>query len=71
MTAISNLFSPKQIQSYKESDARINIWEGAVRSGKTFISLWRFIKELQRGPEGEYALFVGHTIPSSVIRFPS
>lgn len=51
-----NLFSPKQIRSYKESNARINIWEGAVRSGKTFISLWRFIKELQQGPEGEYAL---------------
>lgn len=51
-----NLFSNKQIQSYKESDARINIWEGAVRSGKTFISLWRFVKELMKGPEGEYAL---------------
>ena len=50
------LFSPKQIKSYQESDARINIWEGAVRSGKTFISLWRFIKELKFGPEGEYAL---------------
>lgn len=48
-------FSPKQIKSFKESNARINIWEGAVRSGKTFISLWRFIKELQQGPEGEYA----------------
>lgn len=53
---IDKIFSQKQIQSYKESDARINIWEGAVRSGKTFISLWRFIKELKFGPEGEYAL---------------
>lgn len=51
-----NIFSPKQIKSYKESNARINIWEGAVRSGKTFISLWRFVKELMHGPEGEYAL---------------
>lgn len=54
------LFSDKQIQSYKESNARINIWEGAVRSGKTFISLWRFIKELKTGPEGEYA-FISKT----------
>lgn len=50
------IFSPKQIKSFKESNARINIWEGAVRSGKTFISLWRFIKELKYGPDGEYAL---------------
>src|SRR6267378_2303639 len=50
------LFSDKQIKSYQESDARINIWEGAVRSGKTFISLWRFVKELMKGPQGEYAL---------------
>jgi PBSX family phage terminase large subunit len=50
------LFSPKQIRSFQDSDARINIWEGAVRSGKTYISLWRFIKELKQGPEGEYAV---------------
>jgi len=41
--------------SYDQSTARINIWEGAVRSGKTFISLQRFFKELLLGPEGEYA----------------
>lgn len=56
-------FSPKQIRSYQESDARINIWEGAVRSGKTFISLIRFIKELREGPEGEYA-FICRTYDS-------
>jgi len=48
--------SPKQIQSFKESDAKINIWEGAVRSGKTYISLWRFLTELSEGPAGEYVL---------------
>lgn len=48
--------SAKQIQSFKESDAKINIWEGAVRSGKTYISLWRFLTELTEGPEGEYVL---------------
>lgn len=51
-----NPFSEKQLTSYRDSDARINIWQGAVRSGKTFISLWRFIKELKYGPVGEYAL---------------
>lgn len=48
--------SPKQLQSFKESNAKINIWEGAVRSGKTFISLWRFLTELSEGPEGEYVI---------------
>lgn len=49
-----NDLSPKQLKSLSESDAKINIWEGAVRSGKTYISLWRFIKELTFGPQGEY-----------------
>lgn len=48
--------SQLQIQSFKEADAKINIWEGAVRSGKTYISLWRFLAELAEGPEGEYVL---------------
>lgn len=48
--------SALQIQSFKEADAKINIWEGAVRSGKTYISLWRFVAELAEGPEGEYVL---------------
>lgn len=48
--------SPKQKDSLLNSDAKINIWEGAVRSGKTYISLWRFLVELEEGPEGEYAM---------------
>ncbi len=48
--------SPLQLQSYRESNAKINIWEGAVRSGKTYISLWRFLTELSEGPEGQYVI---------------
>lgn len=48
--------SELQITSFQNSDAKINIWEGAVRSGKTYISLWRFLTELVEGPEGEYVL---------------
>lgn len=48
--------SDKQMASLAESDARINIWEGAVRSGKTYISLWRWLKELTYGQPGEYAI---------------
>lgn len=48
--------SALQIKSFQEADAKINIWEGAVRSGKTYISLWRFLTELIEGPDGEYVL---------------
>lgn len=48
--------SPKQIQSFKESNAKINIWVGAVRSGKTYISLWRFITAVREGPHGSYVM---------------
>ena len=48
--------SLKQAISFNESNAKINIWEGAVRSGKTYVSLWRFIRELDSGPEGDYAI---------------
>ena len=34
---------PQQIRSLKESRARINIFEGAIRSGKTIVSLLRFL----------------------------
>lgn len=50
------LLSPKQKLSLNTSSARINIWEGAVRSGKTFVSLIRFLKEVSRGPPGEYCI---------------
>jgi PBSX family phage terminase large subunit len=35
--------SDKQICSLRESNARINIWEGSVRSGKTIASLARWL----------------------------
>jgi PBSX family phage terminase large subunit len=50
------MLSFKQIKSLNESTAKINIWQGAVRSGKTYISLLRFLKELTNGSPGEYAI---------------
>jgi len=52
--------SDKQLVSYTESTKRLNIWEGSVRSGKSFISILRFIKELRSGPPG-HAMIVGPT----------
>lgn len=53
--------SAKQKQTLIESNARINIWIGAVRSGKTYASIWRFIKYIQHGPKGDL-MIIGKSI---------
>lgn len=58
MTTLNKALSNKQISSYAESTARINIWEGSVRSGKSFISILKFIEFLRSGPRGQ-AMVVG------------
>lgn len=50
--------SEKQIESFRESNARINLWEGAVRSGKSFSSLLKFCYALKNAPDGQ-AMVVG------------
>jgi PBSX family phage terminase large subunit len=61
---MSNPFIPvlsnKQRIAYKEATARINIWQGAVRSGKTYSSLIKFIDLLRNGPKGD-TLIIGVT----------
>lgn len=52
--------SDKQNLTLSESTARINIWEGAVRSGKSFSSLIRFLKFIQQAPKGNL-IAVGRT----------
>ena len=51
-----NSLSDKQLHSLCDSNSKINIWEGAVRSGKTYVSLWRWLKELTYGLPGEYCM---------------
>lgn len=51
MSIISSL-SDKQILSFQESDARINIFEGSVRAGKSFICLLRWLEFCRNGPPG-------------------
>jgi PBSX family phage terminase large subunit len=53
-------FSRKGLQSIRESNARINIWEGSVRSSKTICSLVRWLLYLRDGPPGDL-LMVGKT----------
>ena len=45
--------STNQIISIQEATSRINFWMGAVRSGKTFSSILKFIDLLQNGPPGD------------------
>lgn len=44
--------SPKQNQSIWEANKRLNVWIGAVRSGKTYSSIMKFIDLLKNAPEG-------------------
>lgn len=52
--------SPKQAASYQQATARINLWIGAVRSGKTFSSLWALVKMCHNAPPGDL-IIVGKT----------
>lgn len=37
------ILSPRQTESLATCDGRVNLWEGAVRSGKTFVSILAFL----------------------------
>jgi PBSX family phage terminase large subunit len=45
--------SDKQLLSIHEANKRFNIWCGAVRSGKTFASIEKFLKALKHGIPGD------------------
>lgn len=45
--------TPKQVNSILESNARMNLWIGSVRSGKTWAANARIIKEIKDGPSGD------------------
>ncbi len=56
MNEIQRPLSDKQIIALKECNARINILEGAVRSGKSHIANIIFLEDLRSGPDGEYLI---------------
>ncbi len=53
--------SRKQILSVVQADARINLWEGSVRSGKTIASLIRWLVYVASAPTGGELVMVGRT----------
>ena len=52
--------APKQLQSVLDSTARINIWDGSVRSGKTVATFPRWLEYIVNGPPGDL-IMVGKT----------
>ncbi|SNR44249.1 phage terminase, large subunit, PBSX family [Haloechinothrix alba] len=53
--------SEKQVTSIVESTARINLWEGAIRSGKTVASLLRWLGYVADPPRGGQLVVAGRT----------
>ncbi len=58
MNSIEFVTSPKQDRSYRQATHRFNIWVGAVRSGKTFSSIRKFLDRLKYGVPGD-AMIIG------------
>lgn len=54
--------SPKQIRSIAHATARINIWHGAIRSGKTIASLVAFVIAVAAAPSSGLVVIVGRSL---------
>lgn len=54
--------SPKQLASVREATARINLWHGAVRSGKTIASLLAFLLAIAVAPPSGLVVVVGRSL---------
>lgn len=58
LDVVTRSLSPIHLRSVVESTARINIWQGSVRSGKTVASLLRFLIAVAGAPtSGRIAIF--------------
>lgn len=54
-------FSPKQVLSISAANRRINLWEGAVSSGKTIASLWAWMDFVRTASTTGELVMVGKT----------
>lgn len=61
LDAVTKVLSPAQLCSIVEAQARINIWEGSVRSGKTIGSLLRWLMFVAKPPRDGELLIIGKT----------
>lgn len=59
---VTRIMSRKQVRSIMECTARINIWSGAVSSGKTIASLLALLFAIVRAPENGLIFIVGRSL---------
>lgn len=64
LVKLTKLMSPKQIVSVLDSYARINIWHGSIRSGKTFASIVAFLMAIVFAPSSGLIIIAGRTLDS-------
>jgi PBSX family phage terminase large subunit len=55
------VLSPKQVQSIAWATARVNLWQGSIRSGKTIGSLVKWLEFVANAPRGGELVMVGRT----------
>lgn len=53
--------SPKQARSISRATGRVNVWSGAIRSGKTWASSLRWLIFILTAPPGGQLIMVGRT----------
>lgn len=61
ITAQVPTLSPAQVASLKQSRAPLNLWTGAIRSGKTVVSLLRWLLYIRTAPLGGRLVMIGKT----------
>lgn len=64
MTKVEAGFSPKQIEFLRKKGKRLNFLVGSVRSGKTYVSLWKWALWILSQPKSYEFLMVGKTLMS-------
>lgn len=65
MSDLLQAMSPAQVTSLRESTARVNLWSGAIRSGKTITSLLRWLIYVTSAPRGGELVVIARTRDSA------
>lgn len=53
--------SPRQLDSVRHASGRVNVWDGAIRSGKTIGSILRWLMFIAAAPRGGELVMIGRT----------
>jgi len=61
ISAVMAGLSPKQVMSIARATARVNLWTGSIRSGKTIASLLAWLLYVIHAPRGGELVIIGRT----------